>query len=177
MVPLFTLMCFIFRNPLNSVSDSFYMLLTQHCDVTLIYRPRALLCITPIIGKMGLSAHCALKGWDGLRWKHWGIVDVSVACCRSCQMCEVLLLHPSCRERCLASGNTDSLALWLNKGWLRNLTPPLEKLQYSSLLSSFKLALYYCVWNTKYYWKSSTAPPENSKVLCTLFISWCTQVI
>lgn len=47
-------------------------------------------------------------GWTPLRL--WRISDMLVGCCCSRQMCEVLLLHPSCRERCLASG---TLIVWL----------------------------------------------------------------
>lgn len=35
----------ILGNHLNSVLA---LLLKQHCDVTLIYRPKALLCVTPV---------------------------------------------------------------------------------------------------------------------------------
>lgn len=86
-------------------------------------------------------------GWSQL--KLWRLSDMFVGCCHSCQMCEVLLLLPSCRECCLASG---TLIVWLWSLIKADWWPfHHQKLQQSYILFSFKPALmanlYYCVWN------------------------------
>lgn len=94
--------------------DSFQLLITQHCDVTDLQTQSVV-----IVRQAGRceqeripSAHSASKA-GMISADNTEDSGVSVACHRSCQMCEVLLLRPSCRECCLASKNTDSLALWL----------------------------------------------------------------